>query len=202
MGLAHVSTGEIFRQEIARRSPLGRRVKRYVTSGQLVPDALVVEVMASRLNRRVLERGVVLDGFPRTVGQAAGLDQVLRERNRPLDGAVYLTSPQAVLVSRLAGRRVCRVCGANYHLRTMRPRRPGRCDRCDGPLIIRKDDQRATITKRLAIDRKAARPLVAYYRRRGLLCRLNGGGRIEVVFVRAIKLFQRQGWLRPVGPRS
>jgi adenylate kinase len=186
----------MFRQEIARRSALGRRVHRYVTSGRLVPDALVVTVMASRLSKAQLDRGIVLDGFPRTAGQAAGLDRVLKRRRRPLDGAVYLDVPMTVLVRRLTGRRVCPRCGANYHVRTMKPKRTGRCDRCLARLIIRNDDEPRTIKKRLLIDRAASTPLLAYYRRRGVLYRINGAGRVGKVFERARFVFVRHGWLK------
>ena len=192
----HVSTGDIFRQEIARRSVLGRRVHGYVTSGRLVPDALVVSVMASRLSRAQLDRGIVLDGFPRTRGQAQGLDRVLTQRRRPLDGAVYLTAPLALLVRRLSGRRVCPRCGANYHVRTMKPKRAGRCDRDQSRLIIRKDDDRRTIRKRLLIDRAASKPLLAYYRRRGVLHRINGATRVDDTFEQAHALWVRLGWIK------
>ena len=195
LGVAHISTGDIFRREIARRSLLGRRVQRCVTSGRLVTDALVVQVMAAHLGRTTLRKGFVLDGFPRTERQASGLDRVLNERGFPLDGAVYLTSPQALLVRRLSGRRVCGRCGVNYHIRTMRPKRTGRCDRCGGPLTTRKDDHPVTIKKRLAVDRQAARPLLQYYQRSRLLHRVNGAGHIETVFARTLGLFRRQGWL-------
>ena len=194
LGAAHLSTGDIFRQEIARDTAVGRRVGRYVTNGRLVPDALVVAVMAARL-ARMRARGFVLDGFPRTSGQAAGLYRVLERAGRPLDGAVYLTAPHALLVRRLSGRRVCARCGANYHVRTMRPKRPGRCDRCWGRLLVRKDDQPRMIARRLAIDRKAAAPLVAYYRRRGALYPVNGAGRVDAVYRRTLALFGRVGWL-------
>ena len=193
--LAHLSTGEIFRREISRRSTLGKTVSRYVAEGRLVPDGVVVQVMTKRLSRRTLTQGFVLDGFPRTVGQAQGLDAFLLRARRPLHGALSLVCPPAVLVSRLSGRRVCGRCGAIYHIRTMPPRRAGRCDRCQGPLSIRKDDRVATITKRLAIDRAQASPLLAYYRRRQLLYRLNGTGSSEQVFRRAMGLFRRQDWL-------
>lgn len=193
--VVHMSTGELFRREIARRSTLGRRVQRYVTGGRLVPDALVIRVMAAHLTRRMLAGGFVLDGFPRTAGQAVALDGLLRRRQAPLDGAVYVTSPESVLIKRLSGRRVCPRCGTNYHLRTMRPQRPGRCDRCGDRLIIRKDDEPRTIRKRLAVDRETARPLVQYYRRRGLLHHVSGKGPIEVVFSRMVTLFRRHGWL-------
>ena len=194
LGVAHISTGEIFRHEIARGSALGRRVQRYVANGRLVPDALVVKVMAAHLSLSLLRKGFVLDGFPRTARQAAGLDRVLRRKGAPLDGAVYLTSPQPLLIRRLSGRRVCRRCGANYHIRTMKPKRAGRCDRCGGVLITRKDDQIETVRKRLAVDRAAADPLLRYYRRRNLLQLVDGRGRIDTVFVRAMRVFRRRGW--------
>jgi len=193
--VAHLSTGDIFRHEITRRSNLGRRVQRYVANGRLVPDALVVEVMAARLRDRRLAKGFVLDGFPRTKGQAEGLDRVLQARQQALDGAVYLETPLALLVRRLSGRRVCARCGAIFHVRTMRPRRPGRCDRCQGPLIVRKDDQPRTIRRRLLIDAAAATPLLQYYRRHNNLYRVNGTGPLGAVFRRAAALFRRQGWL-------
>ena len=196
LNLTHLSTGEIFRSEIARRTALGRRVQRMVASGHLVPDPLVVQVMAKRLTRRTLTQGCVLDGFPRTAGQAAGLDRVLRERRLPLDGAIYLAAPETLLVRRLSGRRVCGACGATYNIRTMRPKRAGWCDRCGNRLVIRKDDEPATIRKRLAIDRKVAAPLLEHYRRGGALHRLDASGSIDTVFQRSVRLFDRLGWLR------
>jgi adenylate kinase len=196
LGVPHLSTGQIFREEIVRNSALGRRVKAYVTSGRLVPNSLVVEVMAKRLSGRGgSAQKFVLDGFPRTRGQAAGLDRVLRRHHRALDGAVYLTSPPSLLVRRLSGRRVCARCGENYHIRTMRPKRLGRCDRCNGRLTIRKDDRPDTIRKRLRIDRKAAAPLLAYYRQKGLLFSIDGTGHVETVYKRTLGLFHRQRWV-------
>jgi len=200
LGIAHLSTGELFRQEIARDTTLGRRVKRYVTNGRLVPDTLVVAVMAARLSH-TRARGFVLDGFPRTKRQAVGLARVLDRTGQSLDAAVSLTAPQSLLVRRLSGRRVCGRCGANFNVRTMRPRRPGRCDRCGGRLLIRRDDRPRMIRKRLAIDRKAAAPLLAHYRRQGLLHQVSGAGRLETVYQRTMKLFRRHRWVyRTAGP--
>ncbi len=195
LGVAHLSTGEMFRHEIARGSAVGRRVQRYVSSGRLVPDALVVQVMVGRLDAATLASGFVLDGFPRTARQAAGFDRELTRRKVTLDGAVYLTSPTPLLIRRLGGRRVCEACGANYHVRTMRPKRAGRCDRCGAKLVTRKDDQPATIRKRLAIDTQAAAPLIAHYQRVRLLCRLDGRGHIETVYRRSLRLLRRKGWV-------
>ncbi len=195
LGFVHLSAGEIFRHEMARRSALGRRVKQYVTAGRLVPDALVVQVMTARLKRLKRSEGYILDGFPRTKNQAIGLDRALRARQQPLDAALYLTSPQWLLVQRLTGRRVCPRCGTNYHVRTMKPRRAGRCDQCGATLITRKDDQLQTIRNRLVIDQKSSRPLLTYYQQQGLLHRVNGIGHIEQALKRALVLFRKQGWL-------
>ena len=195
LGLAHLSTGEIFRQEMKRGSALGRRVQQYVTSGRLVPDSLVVEVMASKLTAKTLSSGFVLDGFPRTRGQAAGLNRALARARQSLDGVISLAGPEAMLIRRLSGRRVCSTCGSNYNIRTMRPKKPGRCDHCQGTLIVRKDDQPATIKTRLMVDRKAAAPLLAYYTKQGSLYRVSGQGSLEAVFARTVALFRRKHWL-------
>ena len=195
LGIAHLSPGAIFRKEIARKSKLGIRVGRFVARGKLVPDELVVKVMASRLVGKTLRDGFLLDGFPRTFAQATELSRILRERNHPLDGAVHLRTPERVLVSRLAGRRVCAKCGANYHIRNMRPKRANHCDRCNGKLIIRRDDRPQTIKQRLLVDRKSASGLLNYYAGRKQLYRISGLGSIETVFGRALTLFRKQDWL-------
>jgi len=201
LGTPHLSTGEIFRHEIARNSGLGKRVKNYVTKGRLVPDGLVVEVMAARV-RKAGREGFILDGFPRTSGQAKGLDQVLKREHQSLTAAVYLTSPRELLVRRLSGRLVCSKCGENYHVRTMRPKRAGLCDRCGGRLTTRKDDEPGTIRKRLALDHQNASPLLAYYRAQGLLHPVNGVGHVEKVYDRTLKLFRREGWLNDRAEKS
>lgn len=211
LGLRALSTGELFRNEIHRRTALGKLVTRYVSSGRLVPDELVVKVMVKRLARYIrpcsvpspersrgarhgVARGVVLDGFPRTVGQARGLEAFLRARGAQLAAALYLECPTSLLIARLSGRRVCSRCGRNYHIRTMRPRRTGVCDACTGALVIRKDDQVKTIAKRLEIDRAKAKPLLDFYRQRRLLSRLNGSGDVTQVFQRVRRLMKQEGW--------
>lgn len=192
--LKHLSTGQIFREEMAKGSTLGEKVRSFVTNGRLVPDDLVTRVMVGRLTAKRY-RAFVLDGFPRTKGQAAGLDKALTRLKLPLNGAVYITSPEAILIKRLSGRLVCSKCGANYHMRTMRPKRRGLCDRCAAKLITRKDDQIGTIRRRLAIDHKTSKPLLDYYKKSGTLYRVDGRGRIATVFVRAEKLFRCQNWV-------
>lgn len=193
--MVSLSTGELFRQAIRRQTALGASVQEYVSSGGLVPDELVVKLMTSRLTPRLRRRGFVLDGFPRTVGQAEGLEAYLARAQKPLQGACYLACATSVLIARLSGRRVCGRCGAIYHLRNMPPTRRGVCDRCGARLMTRKDDHVATIRRRLAVDRKASKPLLDFYARRGLLVRINGNGSSEAVYARAMRVFRRQGWV-------
>ena len=193
--MVSLSTGEIFRQAIRRQTALGRSVQAYVSSGGLVPDALVVKLMTSRLTPQLRRRGFVLDGFPRTVGQAEGLEAYLARVRTPLQGACYLACATDVLIARLSGRRVCGNCGAIYHLRNLPPKRRDVCNRCGGHLITRKDDHVATIRRRLALDRKESKPLLDFYARRGLLVRINGNGQSEAVYARAMRVFRRHGWV-------
>lgn len=193
-GITHLSTGELFRHEMKGKTPLGRSVEGYVANGQLVPDDLVVRVMTRRMTPAFLRRGFVLDGFPRTVAQAVGLDQFLKRRRLPLNGAVALTCPESLLVRRLTGRQVCPKCGAIYHVVRMPPKRKSICDGCGARLMTRQDDRVATIRKRLVIDREQSRPLLHYYRQERLLHTLNGNGSNERVLERAMGLFQRVGW--------
>ena len=194
LGVRCVSTGELFRREMARRSPLGRQVQAFVTQGRLVPDALVVKVVTSKLTPAVLKRGFVLDGFPRTAIQAKLFDDFLHRTHRTLHGAVYLTCASPVLVARLSGRRVCKACNINYHIRRMPPKRRGICDRCGSKLSIRPDDTLATIRRRLAIDRKETTPLTSYYRRHHMLHLINGNGTGEETYRHAVALLKRHGW--------
>lgn len=194
LSIESLSTGELFRRAIRGRTALGNRVRRYVTQGLLVPDGLVVRVMTTHLGPRRLRAGVVLDGFPRTAGQARGLDRFLQRHRQPLDAAIYLVCSPNVLVRRLSGRQVCSRCGAIYHVRNMPPRRSGVCDRCRGVLVVREDDAVATIKKRLRVDRTQAKPLLDYYRRRALLHRLDGNGASHAVFGRVMRLLRRRGW--------
>ena len=197
--MVSLSTGELLRQAIRRKTALGMTVQAYVSSGGLVPDAVVVKLMTSRLTPRLMQRGFVLDGFPRTVGQAEGLNAYSARVRKPLHGACYLACTTRVLIARLSGRRICAQCGAIYHLRNMPPKRRGICDRCHGRLTTRKDDRVATIRRRLIVDREASKPLLNFYARRRLLVRINGDGDSEAVYARTLRVFRRQGWIADGG---
>jgi len=180
-GVPHVSTGDAFRQAVAEGTPLGKLAQEYMQRGELVPDQVVNGVVAARLARDDCAPGFVLDGYPRTLPQAEALEGMLEERGLRLDAVVDLTVSEEELVRRAAGRRVCSRCGANYHLEFRPPRHAGRCDLCGGELVQREDDRAETVSRRLAVYRRQTAPLVEFYRERGLLVEVDGGGTVEEV---------------------
>ena len=180
----HVSSGDIFRAEIGRASPLGRQIKSYVESGRLVPDELTTQAVTSRLREKDCAGGWVLDGFPRTEGQARALDEALGASKTKLDAVVCLTLDSEVIVERMSGRRVCPKCGRSYHTQHIRPRVDGKCDACGAAIVIRDDDKPETVRQRLATYLKATAPLVDYYARQGLLARVDGNGSPDEVRAR------------------
>jgi len=165
--LAHISTGDILRDAVKRGTPLGLKAKQYMDSGALVPDDVVVAIVAQKLAG--IDGGFVLDGFPRTLAQAEALDKILDESNGNLDAAVYLDVNEDTVVRRLSGRRICRKCGANYHVENMPPHREGVCDKCGGELYQREDDRPEVVRERLEVYRRETAPLIDYYRTRDLL---------------------------------
>ena len=172
----HVSSGDIFRAEIARASPLGQKIKSYVDSGRLVPDEVTTEAVTQRLAEDDCAGGWVLDGFPRTEGQARALDEALERSRTKLDAVAYLALDAERIVERMAGRRVCPKCGRPYHRVHLRPRSDERCDECGVALVRREDDAPETVRERLATYQRQTAPLVEYYDRRGLLRRVDGEG--------------------------
>ncbi|HLH23397.1 MAG TPA: adenylate kinase [Chloroflexota bacterium] len=181
MGVPHIATGDLFRDAAQRGTPLGREAQGYMERGELVPDALTIALLLDRLNESDAATGALLDGFPRTLAQAEALDQALAERGRFVGRALYLTAPRAVLVERLAGRWLCRVCQTPYHETFSPPRTPGECDRCGGELYQRADDRRETIERRLDVYLEQTLPVVEYYRARGVLVEVNGDQDIAAV---------------------
>lgn len=173
-GVPHVSTGDAFRAAVRAGSELGRTVQGYMDSGELVPDALVADVVRAHLFGPGATEGFVLDGFPRTVAQAEALEEMAGERG--VDVVVNLDAPTAEVLGRLAGRRTCRQCGANYNLVDHPPRVEGKCDACGGDLYQRDDDTEQAITRRLEIYEKATAPLIAWYDKKGLLAVVDAVG--------------------------
>ena len=184
-GIPHLSTGDMFRAQAALGTSFGLEAKRYMDSGELVPDPIVIGVIEECLAPGgTYSDGFVLDGFPRTLAQAEELDRVLADR--PLDAAVVIDVPLDLVMSRLAGRRVCRGCQRVYHLE-MPPARPWVCDACGGDVVQRDDDTEAAITRRLEIYERDTLPIVEMYRAAGRRARVEGGGSSGEVFGRVVE---------------
>jgi adenylate kinase len=173
----------MLREAAAQGSALGIEAKRHMDSGALVPDGVVIGLVAERLGRPDVKAGFVLDGFPRTVTQAEALDRLLGAQGLPLERVVFLDVSREELLRRLTGRRVCRQCGTAYHLVSAPPRTADRCDLCQGDLYQRADDAPATVARRLDVYEKQTAPLLAYYERRALLAAVRGEGAMDGVTV-------------------
>ena len=180
-GVPQIATGDMLREAVARGTRLGLEARRYMDAGELVPDAVIIGLVRERLAQPDGRKGFVLDGFPRTAAQAEALDQLLEAEGTPLDRVVLFQLADEELVIRLSGRRVCGSCGRNYHVRFSAPRVAGRCDACGGELSQRTDDEEATVRRRLAVYARDTRPLVDYYRRRGLLRTISGAETMDAV---------------------
>jgi adenylate kinase len=173
-GVPRISTGDMLRQAVRDGTELGRRAQGYMNAGEYVPDSLILEMMQQRLAQGDAARGFVLDGFPRTVAQAEGLDRILADAGVTLDAVVDLEVPEEELVRRLSGRLVCPKCEAIYQAATRPPKVAGRCDRCGAELVQREDDRPEAVRRRLQVYRRETEPLQRYYRERELLHPLDG----------------------------
>ena len=179
-GVPHISTGDMFREHVSRGTPLGLRAKAIMERGELVPDDLVLSMVEERISRLDCADGFILDGFPRTLPQAQRLDEILERRKvRPL--VVHFVVDKNLLMRRLTGRRTCGICGEIYNVYDHPPKVPGRCDRDGGELVQRPDDREEVIAERLAAYERQTRPLVDYYRGRGVLKDVDGMAPPEAV---------------------
>jgi adenylate kinase len=163
-GMLHLSSGDIFRAERAAGSDLGRKLAEYMDAGELVPDEIVVDVMAKAMTRDDAEQGLLLDGFPRTVAQAEALDAELAKAGKPLDGVLVITADDNEIVQRITGRRSCPECGKVYHLRFMPPAKDEVCDNDGAKLIQREDDTEPVVRQRLETYKEQTAPVIRYYR--------------------------------------
>jgi adenylate kinase len=162
LGLLHVSTGDIFREELAKKTALGQEVADYFSAGQLAPDWLVLDMLKHRLSSET--RGLLFDGFPCTVEQAEGLDEWFTSRSMTLDAVIFLNLPEAEVARRLGDRRICVKCGTIYNLHIATPTLENACDSCGGALTIRGDDKPEVIKKRIMVYKDQTEPLVSYYK--------------------------------------
>lgn len=181
-GIPHISTGDMFRAAIKQGTELGLKAKAVMDAGQLVPDELTIGIVRERLAEPDCEQGFLLDGFPRTIPQADALAEILTGLNRSLDAAINIEVPNDVLMPRMTGRRICRQCGASYHIEFNPPKQPGKCDLCTGELYQRSDDSEETVANRLVVYAQQTEPLVTYYLHRGLLKTINGNQSLQEVF--------------------
>ena len=188
-----ISTGDLIRHAIAGGTPLGRNFEEYTNKGLLVPDSLVVEIVDERLQQADCGPGFLLDGFPRTLVQAAALEKLLVGRDQPLTDTINIRVPDAALVERAIGRRLCRQCGASYHIRFAAPAREGICDSCGGPLGQRADDNAEVMLARVGEYRAKTAPLLAFYSERGLLREVDGEGTPEEVSARIETILRQRG---------
>jgi len=179
VGWAHVSTGDLLREAVAEGTELGLKAKATMTGGGLVPDDLVVSLVAERLKKDDCAAGFVLDGFPRTVVQAEMLEKTLKDLGITLDRVLYFATDRDVVMERLTGRRVCKTCNINYHVKNIPPKVEGVCDRCGQALIRRDDDKPETIDRRLVVYEEETAPLIRFYRERGLLKETSGNLNVD-----------------------
>ena len=167
--LVHISTGDMFREAIKAGTDLGKLAKSYIDRGDLVPDEVTIGIVKERLGQDDCEKGYLLDGFPRTLPQAEALKELSREVNRPIEVVVNLDCDNAELIRRISGRRVCKTCGAPYHVVTLKPKVEGVCDLCGGPLYQRADDNEEALKVRLEHYVQDTKPLLDFYAKEGLL---------------------------------
>lgn len=184
--IPHISTGDIFRANIKEGTELGTKAKTYMDQGLLVPDELVVELVADRIAKDDCKNGFVLDGFPRTIPQAEALDDALAKMGEKMDYAVDVDVPDENIVSRMGGRRACVNCGATYHIVNIPTKVEGICDKCGKEVILRDDDKPETVQKRLSVYHEQTQPLIAYYQNQGILKSVDGTRPMEDVFAEIV----------------
>ena len=186
----HISTGDIFRANIKEGTELGKKAQGYINEGQLVPDELVVDLVTDRLQQDDCKDGFLLDGFPRTILQAEQLDEFLSKNGQKLDIVLNFKVRKDVLVERISGRRVCKACGASFHVVNVPPKKEGICDRCGGELIQRKDDNRETVENRINVYESETAVLIGYYEKQGVLVDFDGEKSHEEVFADVVKAIE------------
>jgi adenylate kinase len=189
--LVHIGTGDILREAIQKKTPLGKQAKPYIESGRLVPDDLVNEVIAERFHQPDRPENFVMDGYPRTLAQAAAFDQVLRQEFLDLNAVVFILVDDEEIVRRMSGRWSCKKCKSTYHMVNNPPRVPGICDLDGMPLHQREDDREETVRKRLQVYHENTGDLIRYYREKQLLREVPGLGSIEEIYDRIVRVLSQ-----------
>ena len=181
LGIPHISTGDMLREALAARSPVGLEAKKFMDSGALVPDAVVVAIVGERFKKADCAQGWLLDGFPRNVAQADALEKELSRTRDAVSAVLYMKVAPEVVTRRLSGRRMCRKCNRGFHVEFLPPKQAGKCDACGGELYQRDDDKAETIRQRLEVYEKSTAELVSFYRARKVLREVDGSGAPEEV---------------------
>ena len=185
--IPHISTGDIFRENIKKGTELGKKAQEYMNRGELVPDDLVIEIATTRLLEDDCKDGFLLDGFPRTVYQAEKLDEFLAAHGSKIEKVIDIEVGKEELMERLTGRRVCKSCGASYHIVNIPPKKEGVCDVCGGELIQRADDNAETVANRIEVYEAQTMPLVEYYEKAGNIAHIDGATGLDNVFADIVK---------------
>jgi len=190
--LAHIASGDLFRQALNKGTELGKQAKIYMEKGQLVPNDITIKMVLERIALPDCQSGIMLDGFPRNVEQAKALDQALKPQKKKIDKAVYIKVSEDELLKRLTGRWICRNCQAPYHEISSPPKVKGKCDRCGGELYQRADDNTETIKKRLEVFFSETAPLIDYYSKEGKLLEIQGEGSMNDITERIIQALKNK----------
>ncbi|MEF9953755.1 MAG: adenylate kinase [Clostridium sp.] len=180
--IPHISTGDIFRANIKKGTELGMKAKEFMDQGLLVPDEVTIGMLLDRIHMADCENGYVLDGFPRTIPQAESLTKALSEIGEKIDYAIDVDVPDENIINRMSGRRACPTCGATYHMLFAPPKKAGICDVCGSTLVLRDDDKPETVQKRLSVYHEQTQPLIAYYKKAGVLVSVDGTQAMDAVF--------------------
>ncbi|MEA3560473.1 MAG: adenylate kinase [Candidatus Omnitrophota bacterium] len=192
----HISTGDILRQNVKAGNAIGRKAMEYMEKGKLVPDEIVIQMVKEAINAKSSLSGFILDGFPRTLKQARQLDELLSGLNKNLDLVIDFKTTNSVIIKRLSGRRICRNCGANYHIKNIPPRIDGVCDKCGRNLYQRNDDKPQTVIRRIDLYRKSVTLLLDYYRKKAILEIVSGDLEVEPLYKVLIDVFKKRSLLQ------
>lgn len=190
----HISTGDIFRYNLAEKTPLGLKAKEFMDKGELVPDDVVLEIVEDRLTADVCEIGYLLDGFPRTIKQAEDLDAYLDRTDCSINKVIELRADENILVDRMTGRRICSNCGKIYHVKYMKPKVEGICDVCGGKIYQRDDDTAETVKHRFNVHAAQTAPLIDYYKDKGILLTVDASQSPEHTLEQVLTGLGIDGW--------
>ena len=195
LNLVHIASGDLFRQAVEQGDELGSKVKAYIDKGMLVPDEITIRMILGRISAPDCQAGVILDGFPRNLGQAKALDEALKQRNKAIDWALYIKVPDEELIKRLSRRWLCRNCQTPYYSRGSSPKVWNKCDLCGGELYQRPDDRAETVKKRLKVYFTETAPLIEYYKQQGKLLEIDGEGSVDHVTSRIISALRESEFI-------